>query len=146
MLTQCWTFQSTSWSGSKAKPNMVQTWSQCGLYMVSKSKNSIDMGLGPCRLRIENFKSTHSIDISLRISWLPLDIFRAVADLEVKLSQTWSQHRLEMALIWSKNEETPYIQSSDHMDQYWKFHNFSGSVTKARPNLVQTCPWYGPKK
>ena len=49
-----------------------QAWSQHGLYMVSKHKNSIDIGLGPC--------------------WLSLENFSALAGLEVKLGQTWPQH------------------------------------------------------
>ena len=62
MLTQSWTFQCSSSSRSNVRTNMVRKW--------PLKRNSIDMGLIPCWLSLENFS----------------------VGLDVKLSQTWSWH------------------------------------------------------
>ena len=59
---------------------MVQTWSKHGPDLVSKSRHSMNMGLKPCQLRVENF--------------------RALAGLEAELGKTWSQHGPIMAKAW----------------------------------------------
>ena len=61
---------------------MVPTWSKHGPDLVLMSRHSVDIGLGPSLLSLENFS--------------------ALAGLEVRLGQTWSRHGPNMALTWSQ--------------------------------------------
>ena len=65
---------------------MVPTWSKHGPDMVLMSRHSVDIGLRPCLLSLENFS--------------------ALAGLEVKLGQKWSLHGPNMALKWSQRVDT----------------------------------------
>ena len=111
MFTQSWKSQSSIWSGSKARPNMVPTWSWHG----PKNGNSKEIGIWQCRSSIANFislaglqvklgqtwsqhspdvvpKNMRSISMGLTPWWLSLENFSALAGQEVKLGQTWSQN------------------------------------------------------
>ena len=66
---------------------MVPTYSKHGPDMVIMSTHSVDIGLRPCLLSLENFS--------------------VLAGLEVRLGQTWSQHGPNMALTWSQKLKNP---------------------------------------
>ena len=66
---------------------MVPTWSIFGPDIVLKSRHSVDIGLRPFRLILENIST--------------------VAGLDIRLGQTWSLHGPNMALIWSYRVDTP---------------------------------------
>ena len=72
MTTESSMVQRSYWTEGKDRQNMVPTWSKHGPDMVPKSVHSMNIGLRPFLLSLQNF--------------------RALADLEVKLGQTWSQH------------------------------------------------------
>ena len=58
---------------------MVPTWSKHGPDLVLMSRHSVDIGLGPSLLSLENFS--------------------ALAGLKVRLGQTWSKHGPDMVLM-----------------------------------------------
>ena len=121
-----------------------QAWSQHGPYMVSKHKNSIDIGLRPCWLSLEKFSALAGLevklgqtwpqhgpdivskigqtlrDIGLRPCWLSLENFSAIAGWEVKVGQTWPQHGPSMALIWCQRVYTPWTLVLDHVYSAFK--------------------------
>ena len=43
--TQSWRFQSSKWSGRKARANMFQIWSKYGSDMVPNSRHSVNINL-----------------------------------------------------------------------------------------------------
>ena len=79
---------------------MVLTWSKHGPDIVLKIRHSVDIGLRPFLLSLENFS--------------------ALAALEVKLGQTWSLHGPFMALTWYKKVDTKYTWALDLIDSVLK--------------------------
>ena len=127
MLTQPWKLQCSSWSGSKARPNMVPTWAWHG----PKNRNSKEMGLRPCRSSVENF--------------------RALAGLEVKLGQSWSKNGPYMVpnnstlqgtvlLVFHgftfKSFLTDDFTLPSLLKLFWNFRLKYWMILKMRPNLV----------
>ena len=63
ILTQSSKFQSPSWLGNKARPNMVPKWSQYDPDMVPKSTHSIEMFLRPYLPSLENFRALADLEV-----------------------------------------------------------------------------------
>ena len=93
MLTQSSKFQSPSRLGSKARPNIVPSWSQHGPDMVPKSRHSIEMLLRPYLPSLENFRALAGLKGKLGQTW-----FKIVQN-GPNMAPTWPQHGLNIAQV-----------------------------------------------
>ena len=79
-------------SGSKARPNTVLTWSIHGPDMVLMSIHSIDIGLRPCLLSLENVSALAVLKVKGRPNMVP-KWFRHSPDMVLK-----SRHSVDICL------------------------------------------------